>query len=38
MIWFAAFQVGQIIVLIDHLYLLSDRLTNDVVPNEDAEW
>jgi hypothetical protein len=34
MTWFAAFQEGQIIILIDHYYLLSEHLTNDAVPNK----
>jgi hypothetical protein len=38
MTWAAAFQIDQIIVLTDHLYLLSDSLINDVEYNENVKW
>jgi hypothetical protein len=35
---FNAFQVSQIVILKDCLHLLSVRLANDIVLDEDAEW
>jgi hypothetical protein len=38
MTWAVAFQIDQIVVLTDRLYLLSDSLINDVERNENVKW